>query len=185
MNSNIRDYLGKQVLFFDGGTGSVLQARGLKPGELPENWNIEKPEEIVQLNYSYYLAGSNIVNTNTFGAFETKFSGNGKTYSLDDIISSAFKNANEARKLIKEKDLEMNRQVPRFIAFDIGSCGKLLKPLGDLEFEDAVSLFKKSFECALKHNPDIILIETMNDIYETKAAVIAAKETMQKFNMMD
>lgn len=182
MNSNIRDYLGKQVLFFDGGTGSVLQARGLKPGELPENWNIEKPEEIVQLNYSYYLAGSNIVNTNTFGAFETKFSGNGKTYSLDDIISSAFKNANEARKLIKEKDLEMNRQVPRFIAFDIGSCGKLLKPLGDLEFEDAVSLFKKSFECALKHNPDIILIETMNDIYETKAAVIAAKETMQKFN---
>lgn len=182
MNSNIRDYLGKQVLFFDGGTGSVLQARGLKPGELPENWNIEKPEEIVQLNYSYYLAGSNIVNTNTFGAFETKFSGNGKTYSLDDIISSAFKNANEARKLIKEKDLEMNREIPRFIAFDIGSCGKLLKPLGDLEFEDAVSLFKKSFECALKHNPDIILIETMNDIYETKAAVIAAKETMQKFN---
>ena len=108
MNSNIRDYLGKQVLFFDGGTGSVLQARGLKPGELPENWNIEKPEEIVQLNYSYYLAGSNIVNTNTFGAFETKFSGNGKTYSLDDIISSAFKNANEARKLIKEKDPAVN-----------------------------------------------------------------------------
>ncbi|MGN0740334.1 MAG: homocysteine S-methyltransferase family protein [Treponema sp.] len=182
MNSNIRDYLGKQVLFFDGGTGSVLQARGLKPGELPENWNIEKPEEIVQLNYSYYLAGSNIVNTNTFGAFETKFSGDGKTYSLDKIISSAFENAEKARELIKEKDLEMKREVPRFIAFDIGSCGKLLKPLGDLEFEDAVSLFKKSFECALKHNPDVILIETMNDIYETKAAVIAAKETMQKFN---
>ena len=78
---DIKKYLGKQVLFFDGGTGSVLQGWGLAPGELPENWNIEHKDKIVELNYSYYKAGSNIVNTNTFGAFETKFTGI-QTYSL-------------------------------------------------------------------------------------------------------
>src|SRR5574344_1701715 len=114
---NIRDYLGKEVLFFDGGTGSVLQARGLKPGELPENWNIEKPEEIVQLNYNYFLAGSNIVNTNTFGAFSTKFTGKDGTYDLEKIIAAAVNNAKEARRLILEKDAECGISVPRFIAF--------------------------------------------------------------------
>ena len=105
---NIRDYLGKEVLFFDGGTGSVLQARGLKPGELPENWNIEKPEEIVQLNYNYFLAGSNIVNTNSFGAFSTKFTGKDGSYSLEQIVTAAVENAKEARRRIYEKDEEGN-----------------------------------------------------------------------------
>ncbi|WP_318676589.1 homocysteine S-methyltransferase family protein [Treponema sp.] len=177
---NIRDLLGKQVLFFDGGTGSVLQARGLKPGELPENWNIEKPEEIVQLNYNYFLAGSNIVNTNTFGAFSTKFTGKDGTYDLEKIIAAAVNNAKEARRLILEKDAECGISVPRFIAFDIGSCGKLLKPLGDLEFEDAVSLFKTTLLYGLKYGPDCILIETINDVYEAKAAVIAAKEAREE-----
>ncbi|MCQ2600647.1 MAG: homocysteine S-methyltransferase family protein [Treponema sp.] len=177
---NIRDYLGKEVLFFDGGTGSVLQARGLKPGELPENWNIEKPEEIVQLNYSYFLAGSNIVNTNSFGAFSTKFTGKDGTYPLEQIVTSAVENAKEARRRIYEKDEERGISVPRFIALDIGSCGKLLKPLGDLEFEDAVTLFKTTFLIGLKCNPDLILIETINDLYEAKAAVIAAKEAREE-----
>lgn len=174
------EYLGKQILFFDGGTGSVLQAQGLKPGELPENWNIEQPEKIVQLGYGYYLAGSNIINTNTFGAFETKFTGTDGKYSLEQIINAAFKNAEKARRLIIEKDEAGKKSTPRFIAFDIGSCGKLLKPLGDLEFEDAVLLFKKSFLIALKNNPDLILIETMNDLYEAKSAIIAAKEAMEE-----
>ena len=174
------EYLGKQILFFDGGTGSVLQAQGLKPGELPENWNIEQPEKIVQLGYGYYLAGSNIINTNTFGAFETKFTGTDGKYSLEQIINAAFKNAEKARRLIIEKDEAEKKSTPRFIAFDIGSCGKLLKPLGDLEFEDAVLLFKKSFLIALKNNPDLILIETMNDLYEAKSAIIAAKEAMEE-----
>ncbi len=179
---NVRDYLGKQVLFFDGGTGSVLQAQGLKPGELPENWNIEQPAKIVQLGYGYFLAGSNIINTNTFGAFETKFTGKDGKHGLEEIIDAAFKNANEARRLIQEKDKEAGQDIPRFIAFDIGSCGKLLKPLGDLEFEDSVSLFKKTFECGIKNNPDVILIETMNDLYEAKSAVIAAKEALEDAN---
>ncbi|MBO4318864.1 MAG: homocysteine S-methyltransferase family protein [Treponema sp.] len=171
--------LGNQVLFFDGGTGSVLQAQGLKPGELPENWNIEQPDKIVQLGYGYYLAGSNIINTNTFGAFTTKFTGQDGKYSTQQVIDAAFKNAREARRLIQEKDAEDGRgEVPHFIAFDIGSCGKLLKPLGDLEFEDAVLLFRHTFECGINNNPDLILIETMNDLYEAKAAIIAAKEVM-------
>ena len=175
-----REYLGKQVLFFDGGTGSVLQSQGLKPGELPENWNIEHPEKIVQLGYGYYLAGSNIINSNSFGAFSTKFTGTDGKYSVEQVIDAALQNAYKARELIQEKDRESgNPETPRFVAFDIGSCGKLLKPLGDLEFEDAVTLFKTSFEAGIKHDPDLILIETVNDIYEAKAAVIAAKEAME------
>ena len=175
-----RECLGNQVLFFDGGTGSVLQAQGLLPGELPENWNVEQPEKIVQLGYGYYLAGSNIINTNTFGAFVTKFTGQDGKYSVGQVIDAAFKNAEKARSMIIQKEKEDGTEsVPRFIAFDIGSCGKLLKPLGDLEFEDCVTLFKQTFEAGIKNNPDLILIETMNDLYEAKAAVIAAKEAME------
>lgn len=170
--------LNKQILFLDGGTGSVLQSLGLKPGELPENWNISHSKEIVQLGYSYYLSGSNIINTNTFGAFSIKFNDN-----LEQIITHAFKNANEARSLILQKDKENGKNIPRFISFDIGSCGKLLKPLGDLDFEDCISLYKKTFYLALKHNSDAITIETMNDIYEAKAAVIAAKEVMEDYKL--
>ena len=172
--------LENQILFFDGGTGSVLQVQGLKPGELPENWNIEQSEKIVQLGYDYFLAGSNIINTNTFGAFNTKFTGQDGKYSVAQVVDAAFKNAREARRLILEKDeAEGRKDTPRFIAFDIGSCGKLLKPLGDLEFEDAINLFKATFECGIKNDPDLILIETMNDLYEAKAAIIAAKEVME------
>lgn len=176
---DIREYLGKQVLIFDGGTGSVLQEKGLKPGELPENWNIEHPESIVDLNYSYFAAGSNLVNTNTFGAFETKFTGF-KSYSLEKIISAAVANAVAAREKIEAETENPNSRQPHFIAFDIGSCGKLLEPLGDLSFEGCVTLFKKSFRIALKQPVDLIVIETINDIYEAKAAVIAAKEAMEE-----
>lgn len=175
---DIREYLGKQVLIFDGGTGSVLQEKGLKPGELPENWNIEHPESIVDLNYSYFKNGSNIVNTNTFGAFETKFSGI-QSYSLKEIIEAAVKNADAARTKIESEKENPNSTQPHFIAFDIGSCGKLLEPLGDLSFEGCVTLFKKTFKIALNQPIDLIVIETMNDIYEAKAAIIAAKEVME------
>ena len=145
-----REYLGKQVLFFDGGTGSVLQSQGLKPGELPENWNIEHPDKIIQLGYGYFLAGSNIINSNSFGAFSTKFTGTDGKYSVEQVIDAALQNAYKARELIQEKDRESgNPETPRFVAFDIGSCGKLLKPLGDLEFEAAVTLFKTSFEAGI------------------------------------
>ena len=170
------DLLGKELLFFDGGTGTVLQGMGLKPGELPENWNIKHPDRIVQLHYNYFAAGSNIVNTNTFGAFITKF-----PLELERLIAAAIDNANAAR----DKILAENPDGNYFIAFDIGSCGKLLKPMGDLDFEDCVKLFKKTFRAAFDKKIDCVMIETMNDGYESKAAVLAAKETMEELGLAE
>ncbi len=167
----LTDILGKEILYFDGGTGTVLQAKGLKPGELPETWNYKYPERIVDLNYGYYKAGSNIVNTNTFGAFITKF-----PLDLEKIIEGAIENANKAREKVRAEREDDNL----FIAFDIGPTGKLLKPMGDLDFEDCVHLYKKTFLIAFKKNVDCVLIETMNDGYESKAAVLAAKEAMEE-----
>ena len=182
----LKSILGKEILFFDGGTGTVLQEMGLKAGELPETWNINKPENIIDLNFRYFCAGSNIVNTNTFGAFITKF-----PLNLEKIITSAIENANAAReKFYREcwkgsnaNDCADKNPAKKFIAFDIGSCGKLLKPMGDLDFEDCISLYKKSFRIAFKCKIDCVMIETMNDGYETKAAVLAAKETMQELGV--
>ena len=170
------DLLGKELLFFDGGTGTVLQGMGLKPGELPETWNIKHPDRIVQLHYNYFAAGSNIVNTNTFGAFITKF-----PLELERLIAAAIDNANAAR----DKILSENPDGNYFIAFDIGSCGKLLKPMGDLDFEDCVKLFKKTFRAAFDKKIDCVMIETMNDGYESKAAVLAAKETMEELGLAE
>ena len=170
------DLLGKELLFFDGGTGTVLQGMGLKPGELPETWNIKHPDRIVQLHYNYFASGSNIVNTNTFGAFITKF-----PLELERLIAAAIDNANAAR----DKILLENPDGNYFIAFDIGSCGKLLKPMGDLDFEDCVKLFKKTFRAAFDKKIDCVMIETMNDGYESKAAVLAAKETMEELGIAE
>jgi len=172
--TKLHDLLGKELLFFDGGTGTVLQDMGLKPGELPETWNTKHPDRIVQLHYNYFAAGSNIVNTNTFGAFITKF-----PLELERFIKAAIENANTARDKVRTEKPDGKY----FIAFDIGSCGKLLKPMGDLDFEDCVKLFKKTFvsafPAALEGKIDCVMIETMNDGYESKAAVLAAKETME------
>lgn len=173
MNNKLKMLLGKEILYFDGGTGTVLQGMGLKPGELPETWNINHPEKIVDLHYQYYMAGANIIKTDTFGAFITKF-----PLNLEKIITSAIENANTAR-----TNAEKNGKNNLFIAFDISSTGKLLKPMGDLDFEDCITLYKKTFKIALKCKIDCILIETMNDGYETKAAVIAAKEIMEELNV--
>ena len=166
--ASLKSLLGKEILFFDGGTGSVLQQQGLKPGELPETWNVLHPKIIENLHYEYFCAGANIVKTNSFGAYESKFSDD----ELSSIIKGAVNNANEARNRFTKENPNQNC----FIVFDIGPCGKLLKPMGDLDFEDAVNLFKKTIRLGLQENVDGILIETMNDSYETKACVLAAKE---------
>ncbi|MCR5290112.1 MAG: homocysteine S-methyltransferase family protein [Treponema sp.] len=209
MKKTLRELLGKHILFLDGGSGSVLQKQGLQPGEFPETWNILHPDKIIDLHYNYYKAGSNIVYTNTFGAYSLKFphttQGSGAlqvataSHNLEAIVKAAVRNANEARRRIEqepitEEQLASERQActipqglspaqrPHFVALDIGPCGKLLKPMGDLDFEDAVSLFKETMRIALSCDGlDLIVIETMNDSYETKAAVIAAKEVRQEF----
>ncbi len=160
---NIKDKLGKSILFFDGAMGTELQKRGLKTGELPERFNLTDPEVITEIHRSYLLAGADIISTNTFGANPLKFSDE----ELEQIISAAVACA---KKAIEETDGK-----ERFIALDIGPLGKILKPFGDLPFEDAVEAFAKVVRIGSK-GADLILIETMNDSYETKAAVLAAKE---------
>ncbi len=162
---NIRDFIKNNIVYLDGGMGTLLQKSGLQPGELPERWNISHPEVIEEIHKSYYDSGSNIVNTNTFGANSLKFG----TDELSEIIYHAVKNADEARKASSGKQ-------EKFIALDVGPTGKLLKPLGDLDFEDAVKAFAEVISLGVKYGVDLITIETMNDSYETKAAVLAAKE---------
>lgn len=170
--SKLRDLLGKEILFLDGGSGSILQGWGLKPGELPETWNYKNPEKIVQLGYNYFEAGSNIIYTNTFGAYKTKFG-----LDLKKIIQGGVDCAEKAREQWRSECEKAGKTAQKmFIAYDVGPCGKLLKPMGDLDFEDAVDVFRSSIDIALECNVDAIVIETMNDAYETKAAVVAAKE---------
>lgn len=165
VSMNIRDFIKNNIVYLDGGMGTLLQKSGLRPGELPERWNISHPEVIKEIHQSYYDSGSNIVNTNTFGANSLKFG----TDELSEIIYHAVKNADEARKASSGKQ-------EKFIALDVGPTGKLLKPLGDLDFEDAVKAFAEVISLGVKYGVDLITIETMNDSYETKAAVLAAKE---------
>ena len=165
VSMNIRDFIKNNIVYLDGGMGTLLQKSGLQPGELPERWNLSHPEVIKEIHKSYYDSGSNIVNTNTFGANSLKFD----TDELSEIIYHAVKNADEARKASSGKQ-------EKFIALDVGPTGKLLKPLGDLDFEDAVKAFAEVISLGVKYGVDLITIETMNDSYETKAAVLAAKE---------
>ena len=165
---NIMDIFGKELLFFDGAMGTVLQKRGLPIGEMPEKWNIDNPNEILKIHTEYLEGGANIICANTFGANLLKFERGGK-YSLNAIIKEGIGIAKKA--LTKTKSNKKH-----FVALDVGPLGKLLRPLGDLDFEEAVSIFAETIALGEKYGADLVLIETMNDLYETKAAVIAAKE---------
>ena len=164
MRKNIMDRIGREWLFFDGGTGSILQEKGLQPGELPETWNLLHPDQILDLHRGYLEAGADIYNTNTFGANRLKFPEN-----LDEIVTAAVKLAKEAR-------TQAGRDEDAYVALDIGPTGKLLAPMGDLSFDDAVDIFGEVVRIGAREGADLVLIETMNDSYEAKAAVLAAKE---------
>ena len=164
MRKNIMDRIGREWLFFDGGTGSILQEKGLQPGELPETWNLLHPERILDLHRGYLETGADIYNTNTFGANRLKFPEN-----LDEIVTAAVKLAKEAR-------TQAGRDEDAYVALDIGPTGKLLAPMGDLSFDDAVDIFGEVVRIGAREGADLVLIETMNDSYEAKAAVLAAKE---------
>ena len=162
---NFREYLKNNIVYLDGGMGTLLQAQGLAAGEHPERWNLSHSDVITTIHKSYFDAGSNVVCTNTFGANILKFAED----ELENIILAAVFNAKAAREQSASKS-------EKFIALDIGPSGKLLKPLGDLDFEDAVNVFAKTVKLGVKYGVDLIIIETMNDSYETKAALLAAKE---------
>lgn len=167
---DFRKRLREGILYLDGGTGSILQSLGLKPGELPEVWNIERANDIVNVARQYYEVGSNVVYTNTFGANSLKYDGKDGRYSVEEIVNAA---VNNTRRALNEAKGDKS---DRYVALDIGPLGKMLSPLGDLPFEEAVEIFANTVRAGVKAGADLIAIETMNDSYETKAAVLAAKE---------
>ena len=161
----ILEYIKENILYLDGGMGTLLQEKGLMPGELPERWNVTHPDVISDIHREYFDAGSNVVNTNTFGANILKF----QPWELDTIVKTAIENARIAAKT------SLGEQ-PKWVALDIGPTGRMLSPLGDLDFEEAVAVFAETVKLGVKYGADLIFIETMNDSYETKAALLAAKE---------
>jgi len=162
---DFRTFLQENILRLDGGMGTLLQERGLTPGERPERWNLTHPDVITAIHKAYYEAGSHVVSANTFGANSLHFSAE----ELESIIAAAVENARAAQR-------EAAVDHPTYVALDIGPTGRLLKPLGDLDFEEAVAVFAATVKLGVRYGVDAILIETMNDSYETKAAVLAAKE---------
>lgn len=162
---NILEELGKRILFFDGGMGTLLQEQGLQPGELPETWNICNERPIIEIHRKYIEAGSDIILTNTFGSNRLKF--NEANFPLEDVVAAAVGNV---KKAIQESGKNA------YIALDIGPTGKLLKPLGTLGFEEAVDIYADVVKAGVRAGADLIHIETMSDTYELKAAVLAAKE---------
>lgn len=158
----IREEIGKRILFFDGGMGTLLQEQGLQAGELPETWNLKNPEPIIQIHKAYLAAGADIILANTFGANRFKYG-----EDLEKIVTAGVANA---KKAVAESGKKA------YVALDIGSTGKLLKPMGTLDFEEAVGVFAEIIRAGEKAGADLILIETMSDTYELKAAVLAVKE---------
>ena len=162
---SFRNELGKKILFFDGAMGTMLQERGLQSGELPEIWNVTKEEIICDIHRQYLDAGCDIIKANTFGVNPFKMEGTG--YTCEELTEKGIA-------LAKRAIAKAGRKA--YAALDIGSLGKLLEPLGDLTFEEAYEAFKPMCIAGERAGADFCLIETMNDTYEIKAAVLAAKE---------
>ncbi|MCR5565804.1 MAG: homocysteine S-methyltransferase family protein [Clostridiales bacterium] len=159
------ELLKKGPFFLDGGFGTLVQKAGLKPGEAPESWNLTHPEEVTKIHRAYFEAGSNMVACNTFGVHPERYS----LKECEEMIRAAVICAEQAR-------AESYASQERFIALDVGPCGKLLKPLGPLDFEDAVKGFAEVVRIGASYGVDCIFLETMNDGAETRAALLAAKE---------
>ena len=151
-----------RVLVLDGAMGTQLQARGLQPGEVPELWNLTRPDDVRAIHEAYFAAGSDIVYTNTFGANGAKYHGD---TPLAEVVAAGVAIAREAAKAVGGR---------RFVALDVGPTGRLLKPSGDFEFDAAYDAFAEQVRAG--SGSDLVVVETMSDAYELKAAVLAAKE---------
>ncbi len=160
---DLLSFMQDNVLILDGGMGTLLQAAGLNTGESPETWVLTHPDIIRDIHRSYYAAGSHVVLTDTFGANLLHFSED----ELRLMIDSAVRLARQAA---------ASFDGPHFVGLDIGPTGRLLKPYGDLDFENAVKIFSRTVSLGVEAGVDLLFIETMNDSYETKAALLAAKE---------
>ena len=161
----VLDHLKQHMLYLDGGMGTLLQQRGLRAGEAPEGWNLTHPDAVQEIHRAYFDAGSHVVSANTFGANALRYAPD----ELERIVAAALDNVRAAREASRAAQ-------EKFVALDIGPTGRLLRPFGDFDFEDAVRAFAAAVRLGVKHGAELILIETMNDSYETKAALLAAKE---------
>ena len=157
-------FSGKSGFLLDGGMGTQLQARGLQPGEIPELWNLTRPDDVRAVHEAYFAAGSDAVYANTFGANRAKYHGDAP---LADVVSAGVSIAKEAAKGSGGR---------RFVALDVGPTGRLLKPAGDFEFDAAYDSFAEQVRLGAAAGADFVVVETMGDAYELKAAVLAAKE---------
>ena len=138
-----------KIEFFDGGMGSLLQAKGLQKGEAPDMWNIQHPDKVLAVHQAYAAAGSDYITTNTFGANRLRF---------------------ENTEAIVKAGVELARSVGKKVALDLGPTGKLLKPMGELDFEEAVDIYAEVVRYG-KSGADAVIIETISDTYEMKAAL--------------
>lgn len=164
---NVREFIKNNILLFDGAMGTMLQDKGLKIGENPEVFGYKNPEKLMEIHSLYLDAGANIITTNTFGANELKLDKLG--YTVEEIVDNA---VNMAKKAIEKSD----KSKPRFVALDIGPIGEMLEPMGTMSFDKAYDIFKRQAIQGEKSGADLIIIETMMDLYEAKAAVLAVKE---------
>ncbi|MBS5925871.1 MAG: homocysteine S-methyltransferase family protein [Clostridium sp.] len=159
----VKKYLEDNILVFDGAMGTMLQKKGLKLGENPELLNIKDKDKVREIHEEYLNSGAMVITTNTFGANELKLEETG--YSVEEIVDAAVSIAKEAR-----------GNSEAYIALDVGPIGQLLEPMGTLSFDEAYEIFKRQVVQGEKSGADIILIETMTDLYEAKAALLASKE---------
>lgn len=163
----IRDYIKDNILIFDGAMGTMLQQKGLKIGENPEIFGLKNPDKLLEIHKAYLEVGSNVLTTNTFGANELKLDKLG--YTVEEIVDSAICIAKKATE-------EVDQSKPRYVALDIGPIGEMLEPMGTLSFDRAYEIFKRQAIQGEKSGANLIIIETMMDLYEAKAAVLAVKE---------
>lgn len=163
---NFKSFLKKSIVLLDGAMGTSLQIAGLTAGEPSEKWNLTHPEEVAKVHREYFDAGANVVCVNTFGINTLKYD----EKEAELLIKSAVEIAKKAR-------AETSGKQEKFVALDIGPLGRMLKPYGDLDFEQAVSVFKKTVLFGVKYGVDLVFVETMTDAYETKACLLAVKES--------
>lgn len=162
---DLMECLGRRLLILDGATGTQLQARGLEPGQMPELWNIQCRENMTAIHRSYYEAGSDLVLSNTFGANRLKL--RDCPYTAPELVTAAVENLRAAR----------DQAGRGWLGLDIGPTGRLMAPMGDLDFDEAVSAFAEVVRAGASAGADAVVIETMTDLYELRAAVLAARET--------
>ena len=152
-----------ELIILDGGMGTQLQAAGLPMGQAPELWNVTEPEKVTAVHRRYVEAGSKVLYTNTFGVNRLKTARIGR--SVRELVEGGVRCARAAA----------GTEAVR-VALDIGPLGQILEPLGTLKFEEAYDIFREIVEAGRDAGADLIVIETMSDLYEVKAAVLAARE---------